>query len=152
MCSLKIIIFYSFLSFSNQCQPMVSHRSLSDCKFPQVSRALLSILANLNNALVWKVFTHPLISKSSSPCTNLLVTIPRAPIITGITVTFMFYSFFNSLVRSRYLSFFSFSFNLLWLAGTAKLTILQVLFFYVFITWAVLLAKIKWSVCISKSH
>ena len=47
----------------------------------QVSGTLLSILADLNNALVWMVSTRRLISKSSSPCTNPLVTVLRAPII-----------------------------------------------------------------------
>ena len=46
---------------------MVSHRSLSDSRYPQVSRTLLSILADLNNALVWIVSIRPHISKSSSP-------------------------------------------------------------------------------------
>ena len=42
----------------------------------------------------------------------------------------MFHSFFNSLARSRYLSFFSLSFSfILWSTGTAKPTILQVLFY-----------------------
>ena len=46
----------------------------------------------------------------------------------------MFHSFFNSLARSRYLSFFSLSFRfILWSAGTAKLTILQILFFLLII-------------------
>ena len=41
----------------------------------------------------------------------------------------MFHGFFSSLARSRYLSFFSFSFNFtLWSAGTAKSTIQQVSF------------------------
>ena len=35
----------------------------------------------------WPISTHPLISKSSSLCTNPLVTEPSAPITTGITVT-----------------------------------------------------------------
>ena len=203
------IIIYFFSCFSHQ------RWSLIDIKFPQVSRTLLSILANLNNAIVWMVSTHPLISKFSSPLlvsthpliskfsthpliskfsthpliskfsspllvsthpliskfsthpliskfsthpliskfsspllvsthpliskfsthpliskfsSPLLVsthpliskfscpllTIPRAPIIIGINVTFMFN-------RSGYLSFFSFSFNFtLWSAGKAK--------------------------------
>ena len=42
------------------------------------------------------VSTHPLISKLSCPHTNPLVTVPSAPITIGITVTFMFYSFFGS--------------------------------------------------------
>ena len=43
----------------------------------------------------------------------------------------MFHSFFNSLARSKYLSFFSLSFS--------------------FILWSAV-AKIRWSVCISKCH
>ena len=45
---------------------MTSHWSLSDSKSPQVSRTLLSILVDLNNAEVWIVATRPVISKSSS--------------------------------------------------------------------------------------
>ena len=108
---------------------MVFHKSLSDIKFPQVSRTLLGILADLNNAVVLTVCTRPVISKSSNPSTNNLVTVPRAPITIGIIVTFMFHSFFLSLAKSRYLSLFSYSVNFpLWLAGTAKSTIRQVLF------------------------
>ena len=110
---------------------MVFHWSLSDSKSPQVSRTLLSILAVLSNAVVWMVSARPPTFKSSSPFNNPLVTVPKAPITNGIIVTFMFHSFFfNSLARSRYLSFFSNSFSsILWSAGRAKSTILQVLFF-----------------------
>ena len=97
---------------------MVCHWSLSDNKSPQVFRTLLSILANLNNAVVLMVFICP------------FGIIPIAPIIFGITVTFMFHSFFSSLARSRYSSVFSLSFNFtLWSAGTAKSAIWQVLCF-----------------------
>ena len=76
------------------------------------------------------VSTRPFISKSSSPFINSLVTVPRAPIITGINVSFMFHNFFSSLVRSTYISFYSHSFNFIqWSAGTTKSTILKVLFF-----------------------
>ena len=57
---------------------MFFHWSLNDSKSPKVSRTLLSILLDLNNAVVWMVST-PFISKSSSPFINHLVTIPRAP-------------------------------------------------------------------------
>ena len=98
---------------------MFFHWSLSDSKSPQVSRTLLSIQVVLNNVVVWMVSTRPLISKSSSPFDNTIMTIPKAPITNGIIVTFMFHSFFNSLARSRYFSFsFSFSFTL-WSAETA---------------------------------
>ena len=110
---------------------MVSHWILSDSKSPQVSRTLLCILTDLNNAVVWVVSTHPLISKTSSSCINPLMIVPRAPISIGIPVTFMFHSFFSSLVRSRYLSFFSLTFSFTqWSARTAKSTNRHVLFFF----------------------
>ena len=63
------------------------------------------------------------------------------------------------LARSRYLSFFSHSFSfILWSAGTAKSTILQVLSIYLFIFYFLiiirsgLLAEIRWSMCMLKSH
>ena len=85
---------------------MIFYWSLSDSKSPQVSRTLLSILADLN--VTWMVPTRPLISKPSSPSANPLVTVPSASITIGITVTFMLHSFFVSWARSRYLSLFSF--------------------------------------------
>ena len=54
-------------SFSHQRQLMVFHRSLSDRKSTQVSRTLLSILASLNNAVMWIASARPPTSKSSSP-------------------------------------------------------------------------------------
>ena len=98
---------------------MVFHWSLSDIKSLQVSRTLLSILADLNYIVVWMVSIHPLVTMSSSLYSNLLVTVPSAWIRIGITVIFMFHCFYSSLVRFKYLSFFSFSFCLtLWLDGT----------------------------------
>ena len=112
---------------------MVFHWSLSDGKSPQFSRTLLSILAVLNNAVVWMVSTRQPTSKSSSPFNNPLVTVPKAPISIGIIVTFLFHSFFNSLVRSRYSSFFSHSFCfIVWSALTAKSPFLQILSFFFF--------------------
>ena len=132
---------------------MVFHWNLSDSKSPQVSRTLLSILAVLNNVVVWMVSARPPTSKSSSPFSNPLVTVPNAPITIGIIVTCMFHSFFNSLARSRYLSLFSHSFSfILWSAETAESTILQVLFFLLIIIRSGLLAEIRWPVCMSKSH
>ena len=130
---LYVCMYYYLLleSFSHHRYLMVFHWSLSDSQSPQVSRTLLSIVADLNNAVVWIVSTRPVISKSSSPFTNPLVTVLRVPVTIGIIVTFMFHSFFNSLSWSRYLSFFSLSFNFTrWSAGAAKSTILQVFFFF----------------------
>ena len=99
-------------------------------EWQQVSRTHLSILADLNNAVVWTVSTRSVISKSSCPSINLLLTVSRAPITISIIITFTFQSFFNSLSRSKYLSIFLHSFNFtLWSAGTAKSTIMQVIFF-----------------------
>ena len=126
------IIIITHYSFSHQRKLMVFHWRLSDSKFLHVSRTLPSILAVLNNAAVLMVSTRPPTSKSSRPFNKPLVTMPKAPITIVITVTFIFHSFFfNSLARSRYLSHFSHSFSfILWLAGTAKLTILQIFFFF----------------------
>ena len=130
---------------------MVSHWSLSDSNSIQVSRSLFSSLADLNNAIIWMVSTHPLISKSTSSCTNPLVTVTRATITTGIAVTFMFHSFFKILGRSMYLASFSISFNFtLSSAGNAKSKIRQVLFFSLIITWSGRLDKIRRSVRITK--
>ena len=110
---------------------MVFHRSLSDSKSPQVSRTRLRILAVLRNAVVQIVSTRQLTSKYTRHFNNPLVIVPKAPITFGTIVTFMFHSFFNSLARSRYLSFFSLSFRfILWSAGTAKWSILEILFFF----------------------
>ena len=104
------------------------------------------------------VYTRLPTSKSASPFSNPSVTVPNAPITIGIIVTCMFHSFFNSLARSRYLSFFSHYFRfILWSAGTAKSAILQVLFFFFFFFLLIiiksgLLAGIRWSVCMLKSN
>ena len=110
----------------------------------------LVLLFTLSTVTKWQV-------QGFSPCTSHLVTVPSAPITIGVTV---------SLARSRYLSFFLLSFNFTQcLAGTAKFTIWQVLFFYLFIyflffyflfcfffcvgggtiTMSGLLAEIRWS-------
>ena len=132
---------------------MVFHWSLSDRKSLQVSRTLLSILTVLNNAVAWMVSTRPPTSKSSRLLNNPLVTLPKASITMGIIVTFMCHSFFNSPARSRYLSFFSHSFNfILWSAETVKSILFQTLFFLLIIIRSGLLAEIRWSVRTSKSH
>ena len=74
---------------------MVFQWSLSDSKSPKVTRILLSILAVLNNVVVWMVSTRPPTSKSSSPFRNPLVTVPNAPTTIVKIVTCMFHSFFQ---------------------------------------------------------
>ena len=75
---------------------------------PQVYRTILSILAVSNNAVIWMVSIRPPASKSSSPFNKSLVTVPKAPIMIGLTVTFMFHSFFSIPLQgqSTYPSFY----------------------------------------------
>ena len=132
---------------------MVSHWILSDSKSPQVSRTLLSILAVLNDAVLWMVSTRPPTSKSSCPYNNSLVTVPKAPITIGIIVTFKFLSLFISLARSRYLSFFSLSFSFICdQLGQQSRQFCKISFFLLIIIRSGLLAEIRWSVCMSKSQ
>ena len=58
----------------------------------QVSWHLLSILTDLNKAVVWMVSNCPLISKFSSPFTNILRIDLGARITISIMVTFRFHS------------------------------------------------------------
>ena len=62
------------------------HWSLSDSKFPQVSRTLLSILADLSTAVVLMVFTCPPISDSSRTLTRHSGISTSAPITIDIDV------------------------------------------------------------------
>ena len=84
-----------------------------NCKSPQITGSLLTLLVDLNNTVAWIVSSCSVISQSSSPCTN--------PVTIGITITFMLHSsFFSSPTRSRYLSLFllSFSFTVVSRNGT----------------------------------
>ena len=69
------------------------------------SSRLFSVFGPISIMLGWS----PLVLLFPSPpvlVLILLLTVSRAPITIAIFVTFMFRSFFNSLARSRYLSFF----------------------------------------------
>ena len=87
------IYHFLYYSFSYQHLPMVFHRSLKDSKSPQVSRTLLSIMANRNNDvfgwfLLVILFPSPLLLVPILLLSRVVITI-------GITVTFMFHSFFQ---------------------------------------------------------
>ena len=110
------MIMFLLVNFSNWRLLIGFHWSNS--KSTQVSRTLLSILAYLNNAVVWMVSAHSQISNSSSPLHKPLWTIPCASVTIVITFKFMFFGFLGSLARSKYLFCFSFSLILtLWSAG-----------------------------------
>ena len=137
------------ITFNRIFRSLFSSLAISFYFFKSFHTSVIIII----NVVVWMVSTHPPTSTSSSPFSNPLVTDQNAPITIGIIVTCMFHSFFNSLARSRYLFFFSHSFSfILWSAGKAESTILQVLFFLLIIIRSGLLAEIRWSVCMSKSH
>ena len=133
---------------------MVFHWSLSDSKSPQVSRTLLSILAVLNNAVVWMVSTRSPTSNSSRPFSNPLVTVPNVPITIGIIVTCMFHSFFQfpSKVEVLILLFTFFQIYSVVSRDSKVDYFASSLFFLLIIVKSGLLAGIRRSVCMSKSH
>ena len=132
---------------------MVFHWSLYVSKSPQVSRTRLSILAVLSNAVIWIASTRPPTSKSSRSFNNPLVIVPKAPITIGTIVTCRFHSFFSSLARSRYLFFFPIL-SVLFCdqLGKQSLQFCKFSFFLLIFIRSGLLAEIRWSVCMSKSH
>ena len=115
--------------FFHQRQVMVSQRSLSDGKSPKVCMTLLSIMADLNDTVVWTVSTGPLISKSSSSLAKLFWIAPSARIATFIYVTFIFYCLFWQCV-STYFSFRFLWFSLCSLQLASKSFFRKVLFFF----------------------
>ena len=151
---------YSFRVFHISVSRCFFYWCLNDSKFPQVSRNRLRILAVFSNAFIWIVSTHPPTSKSSRPFNNPLVIVPNATITIGTIVTFMFHSFFNSLAWSMYLSFFFFFFFFTFLQIYSVVrrdskvdNFANSLFFLLLIIIrSALLAGIKWSVCMLKSH
>ena len=123
---------------------MVFHRSLSDTKSHQISRTLLSFLADLNCSVI---------SKSSFHCINPLVTVPRAPITIAVIVTFMFHSFFSIPLQGpgNYPSFRILSISFCSPPGQQSPQFCKFSLFLLIIIWSGRLAKIRWSVCMSKS-
>ena len=89
-----VIIIIPFGDYHTSVSWWYTHWSLSDSKSPQVSKTLLSILVDLNNAVFLDSLQSFFISKSSWPRTNPLVIVPRAPITFGISVTFICQSLF----------------------------------------------------------
>ena len=127
--------------------------SLSNIKSFQAFRTLLSIQADLINAIVWMVSIRSPISKSLNPLYEPLGTASSVPFILVIIVTLMFHSFLCSLARSE-VFFFHFRFCFIftsWSTGAVIFAIQQFLFFFFLIsTRPSLLVRIRWFVCISK--
>ena len=81
------------------------------------------------------------------------VILPKAPITIGIIVTFMFHWFFNSLARSRLLIFL-YTFLQIYsvVRQDRKVYNFAYSLFLLIIMRSGLLAGIRWSVCMLKSH
>ena len=99
------------------------------------------------------VSTRSPTSKASSPFNNPLVTVPKAPITIGIIVTFMFHSIFQfpSKVEVLILLYTFFQFYSV-VSRDSKVDNFANSLFLLIIIRSGLLAEIRWSVCISKSH
>ena len=123
---------------------LMTMQQMGDSRYSYISRTLLSTLAFLNNSVIWIVSTRDLISNSFIPFTKTLVTVLSTTITIGISVTFMFHTFFIYLDMSRYLSLFSIYFNFTrWCSRTAKSTNRQVLCFVLTITRSGHLTEIR---------
>ena len=130
--------FFLLASFSHLCQLVVFYYSLSDSKSSQVSRTILSILANLNSDVVYMVLIVSLIFISFGLFFN-----NSGTVTIGITATHMFHNFFHSLTRSENLSIFLLSFIFtLWSVRMARSTWWQVLFFILISTRSSRLSKL----------
>ena len=110
----------------------------------------LSTLAVLNNVVVWMVSTRPPTSKSSSSFSNPLVPIPNAPITIVICMFHIFFQF-PSKVEVLIL-FFTFFQIYSVVSRDSKIDNFASSLFLLIILRSGLLAGIRWSVCISKSH
>ena len=89
-----LLLFYFLWVFT----PALTDDFSLEFEWQQVSLTLLSILANLDNPIVWMVSTCSLISNTSSPCTNLMWIVPSAPITVGCIL-----SFYDSLVSTFFI-------------------------------------------------
>ena len=100
-------------------------------------RTLLSILADLNDAVVWIVSTRAIMSKSSSSCINIFCLYWRHQ-LQFLSTSPLFSIFFHFFIKAQVL-ILVLEFTL-WLAKTAKYTILQVLLFFIWL----LLGLVVW--------
>ena len=114
------------------------------------SPALFSVFSSISTTLQFGQSSIRLVvSKSPSPCTNLLVTVPRAPIAIGMIVNFIFHSFSIPLkCRVTYSSFRILSI-LLWKFSLFLLIIRSGRLDE--IRWSRLCVKIPESLCVSFS-
>ena len=131
----------------------VFHWSVSGRISLHISWILLSILIDLNNYVIWIVSPHSFTSKYYSPSSNPWLTVPRAPIIISITVTFMFHCLFFQFpgkVDALNLIFVFFRFYSVFNRESKVHNSASFLFLVVFITTSFRLTEIRWFICFSK--
>ena len=164
---LSFFFFFSYcLFYTSWWFPLESWVTASPLKSPGLFIVfwLISIIFTqpLRSGRIWHkviflsrvpmVSTPPLISKSTNPCTNPLVTVPNAPITIGITFTFMFHSFyqFSSKVYVLISLLFFQSYPVINRNGKVHYSASSQFLFT--ITRSGRLVEIRWSVCVSKSQ
>ena len=69
---------------------MVSHKSLNDNKSPQVCRTLFSILADLDNAVVWMITSRPLIPSFMYRFLLLIISMAHVSIMNSILMSWLY--------------------------------------------------------------
>ena len=145
---------YYYFFFSHQLTLMVFQWNLSDSKSPQVSRTLLSILSVLNNAVVWMVSTRPPTSKSSSPFSNPLAYNTKSTNYIWYNCHLHVPQFFQfpRKVEVFILLFTFFQFYSVVIQYNKVLNFANCLFFLLIIISSGLLAEIRLSNHMSKSH
>ena len=130
---------------------MVSHWISSDSRSALISRTLLSIMADLNSAVAWMVLIRPLVSKSSCPFTNILGFVSSVRVTVSTTVTFIFHSFSKFSTKVLVLiSLFTFFWFHSVVSDVARPLYGRFSFLLSTITMSFSLARIRWSVCVSK--
>ena len=133
---LQTVLFYSFDSFHTSVSWWLSTgvwMTASFLKFP----GLFSVFQPITTMVWFELSPHVMLFPNAfGDCTD------------GITVTFMFHSFFNSQVKSRYFLFIFFQF-LSVISRDSKVHSSASFPFLLIITWSGRLAEIRWIIVIS---
>ena len=99
------------------------------------SRTLLSIMTELNTAIIRMVLLVLLFPSHPVPFTNPSGIVLTAPIIVDITITFISHSFSSSHANIKHLSLFRFNLFLLYVLSEQQRPRLGRFIFYLFIFW-----------------
>ena len=95
LCLIHYLLVFIIIIFTS-CEfflPALADSLSLEYHWQQVSRTRLSIVANLENTVVWMDSNRPPIFNSSSLLSKPLCTVQSVPITVGITIFHMFHSF-----------------------------------------------------------